>query len=308
MFTKTRTCLPLLVFAGAILAFISPAYASQTLGSTCTSVAGVPNGFGLSPAYTIPSDGVITSWGYHFATAPGGGGPFPIYPTTFSGSGSNWTITALGTSIPTITGGAQSTATRMPVKAGDLFGMTGTVLYCADPGGALLYGSMPTGPTVGQSLSTTSAADYVPGVWATLEPDADHDGYGDETQDKCPQSAKYQTACPVASAAGKAAAGKNAAVFTPTAPGDSTVTASAKVKLPKSGKHKARTLMFSSTPLVTANGVGAKLTLKYPSALKSALKKLSKHKKLKLTVNVTSTGLANTATKTYTLKLKGLKK
>jgi hypothetical protein len=32
---------------------------------------------------------------------------------------------------------------------------------------------------------------------ATLEPDADHDGFGDETQDQCPTNASTQGACPV---------------------------------------------------------------------------------------------------------------
>jgi hypothetical protein len=33
-------------------------------------------------------------------------------------------------------------------------------------------------------------------VQVTLEPDADHDGYGDLTQDKCPTDPKHQDACP----------------------------------------------------------------------------------------------------------------
>ena len=32
---------------------------------------------------------------------------------------------------------------------------------------------------------------------ATLEPDADHDDFGDESQDQCPTNASTQGACPV---------------------------------------------------------------------------------------------------------------
>jgi hypothetical protein len=33
-------------------------------------------------------------------------------------------------------------------------------------------------------------------VQGSVEPDADHDGFGDETQDQCPSNAAIQTACP----------------------------------------------------------------------------------------------------------------
>ena len=40
-------------------------------------------------------------------------------------------------------------------------------------------------------LATTSFA-----YNADVEPDADHDGFGDETQDKCPTDASTQDSCP----------------------------------------------------------------------------------------------------------------
>jgi hypothetical protein len=259
----------------------------------------------MNPAYVVPTDGVITKWGYSFSTSAGA---YPVYPATFRGSGTDWTLTALGSMIPNIIAGAQSAATQMPVKAGDIFGMAGTLLYCADPTATITYGPLASGPTVGQSLTTTSQTGYAAAIWGTLEADVDHDGFGDETQDSCPQSAKFQTACPIASATAKPTIGKTAAVFKFAAPGESTITANASVKLPKTGKHKARTLKFKTKPLATLNGLSAKLTLKYPSALKSALKSLSKKKKLKLVVTIKSVGLNSTATKKYTLKLAGRKK
>jgi hypothetical protein len=47
---------------------------------------------------------------------------------------------------------------------------------------------------------------------AKIEPDIDGDGYGDETQDKCPQSAAYQTACPVVKLSSRASAGRKAVI------------------------------------------------------------------------------------------------
>jgi hypothetical protein len=83
---------------------------------------------------------------------------------------------------------------RIPVLAGDLLGMT--VLSpggCATlSGGVFQYvrGEAPTGTPLAYASSTGTLD-----IAADVEPDADGDGYGDETQDGCPGQAASHGAC-----------------------------------------------------------------------------------------------------------------
>jgi hypothetical protein len=58
-----------------------------------------------------------------------------------------------------------------------------TVIGAFDPGSAT-------------DFSGTSSTNQIANVSAVWEPDADHDGFGDVSQDACPQSATTQAACP----------------------------------------------------------------------------------------------------------------
>lgn len=87
--------------------------------------------------------------------------------------------------------------TRVPVSTGDIIG-----LYLATTGGC--FGQAPgwaasnnTGDTPPGSTVTffPPNADVRYDVSAQLEPDADGDGFGDETQDQCPTSASTQADC-----------------------------------------------------------------------------------------------------------------
>jgi hypothetical protein len=71
-----------------------------------------------------------------------------------------------------------------------------------------LHGATPLGSV---NVFPSSPKFQVP-VSATLEPDADGDGYGDETQDGCPQSAAYQGPCPTVTFKGHATAKKKSIV------------------------------------------------------------------------------------------------
>ena len=96
--------------------------------------------------------------------------------------------------------GTNSFKTRIPVQAGDRLGLYGPnspgTLACTtgsvEDEIGLLRAAAPLG-----SINTFPPVtkDQVP-VSATLEPDKDGDGYGDETQDGCPQSAAYPGRCP----------------------------------------------------------------------------------------------------------------
>jgi hypothetical protein len=56
------------------------------------------------------------------------------------------------------------------------------------------------GPGTTQPYSTASCNHNVPLLLGTIEADADHDGYGDETQDQCPTDASTQGPCPTGTA------------------------------------------------------------------------------------------------------------
>jgi hypothetical protein len=90
----------------------------------------------------------------------------------------------------------------IPIAAGQRLGVvrsTGTAGQGAmfwsnnSPGGALGAGA---GIHNSGSQSYLSMADFEQLIQYSVEPDADHDGYGDETQDKCPSSAAAHGACP----------------------------------------------------------------------------------------------------------------
>lgn len=93
--------------------------------------------------------------------------------------------------------------TRIPVQAGDRLGLVPvgdeSPLYCAtaETGDHTwsLRGSVGLG---GTHQFAAGVFVRVPLV-SVIEPDRDGDGYGDETQDGCPQSAAYQGSCPTIS-------------------------------------------------------------------------------------------------------------
>ena len=91
---------------------------------------------------------------------------------------------------------------RVPIKAGErlALGYTASGMACAELGvaGDVTKASAPFDPDVTNDfLYNAGTFNTVrPNISAVLEPDADNDGYGDVTQDACPQSALTQVACP----------------------------------------------------------------------------------------------------------------
>jgi hypothetical protein len=135
--------------------------------------------------YSAPSPGVITSWSYQ---APAAADIRPIELKAARSAGVN-DLTIVGEServTPTTPLAVNTFPTQVPVQAGDVIG-----LYLPNAGRCgvsnpdfaihrILDGvDRPPGDT-----STYTAADNVQvNVAATLEPDCDSDGFGDETQD-----------------------------------------------------------------------------------------------------------------------------
>jgi hypothetical protein len=147
-------------------------------------------------------------------------------------------------------------------------------------------------------------------VSAVVEPDLDGDGFGDETQDKCPQSAAFQAACPQIGLDLFAVAERGSATLIVTADHEAPVTVTATAPTGKAAKKKRA----SSSAKVTIQGgtqtvVPGRLfqfKLKFPSKLKSELKALPAKKSVKLAISATAKNLVGqTTTTTTTVKLKG---
>ena len=152
----------------------------------------------ISPqgGYAIPFDGVITSWSFQAsATAP------QQKLKIFRAAGGN-DFTVVGESaLEAPAANTTSTfPTRISVKAGDLLGRrVATNGECVRSAGGYttrVYsgpGDIPPGTT---GAFPSAAASVQIDLAAMLEPDADADGFGDETQDQCPTDATTQGACP----------------------------------------------------------------------------------------------------------------
>jgi hypothetical protein len=162
----------------------------------CTIVQTQLNGLPVK----VPYDGVLVSWGAR--AFPGGLHPPIDFRVLRPGAGG--AVTAVAKDADRILpsdGSSGGGTTRLKVRAGDLIGVD------LDPGdelGSVGPGSFTTSSTFIPKLgaaetrppsSTDMFADEFL-LQATVEHDVDGDGYGDETQDGCPQLAERQTACP----------------------------------------------------------------------------------------------------------------
>ena len=151
-----------------------------------------------SSSYTTP-DGVLTSWRYHSSPdSPAGSIRLELF-RPLAGDGVYEAVAASETK-PLQPGTGYRFAERIPVEAGWVLGL--------DPGAdaetaiAVASGSdqmfqFGGDVAVGETRTATGPfPNYRVNVSATIEPDADRDGFGDETQDQCPTDASTQGPCP----------------------------------------------------------------------------------------------------------------
>jgi hypothetical protein len=144
-----------------------------------------------------PVDGVVVRWRVLGAptgsyrvrvVAPAGGASYTVLR-----SSAPETVTAQ----PPLQEAISTFATRLPIPAGGFVGLV-------PPPFAPRFASSAVGATYGQLNDVadgmvTSGASSIAGELfydADIEPDADHDGYGDVTQDSCPSDGATQGACP----------------------------------------------------------------------------------------------------------------
>jgi uncharacterized repeat protein (TIGR01451 family) len=207
-----------LCIAAVVALFCVPtAQASVTLGQTTGATDSCGNGqvwvqattAAASPSYVAQSAGVVVSWSY-LAHASAPSIRFKVYKPTadpkvwFDRSES--ALKAPGSGADQVHPNQLNTFAEspgLPIEAGDHLGLT-----------ALGGGTMGCVPgATGDVVRVRAPPDSSPGadngafngtqtnrvdVSAVVEPDADGDGYGDETQDSCPTDATVHTGgCPV---------------------------------------------------------------------------------------------------------------
>jgi len=316
---KRRLVLLAVTVGAASALFLAPsASAAVEFGDNCIGDKPAPGEYTLtelsrSPGglpLAAPSSGVITQLKVNFGPPV----PFTI-PTTVkvlrSAGGDNYTV--VGQALTQVgPGGQPVTNTRLPVLAGDRLGLhgepftyegtaiPGLSVYCDIEDGSVL-GAATGNPGPGATATFMPAVEARVPVVGVLEPDADGDGYGDETQDKCPISAAVQVPCPLVVLDAIPIAGGNAVrvlVATSTA---APVIVSGTVKLGKGAKAN----LASKTKTVEAGKISS-FRLAFPASLKERLKELGPKKKLTLKIAATSTNVAGqVSTDKVNAKLKG---
>jgi hypothetical protein len=203
--------------AAGSLALATPptAGAAVTIGQS-PPVAGTPQtGAGCSAPFDIDGVQASSTTGNSYAV-PAGGGVITSWSTfTPNGSGMlRFRVYVLGTGGMTPVGESQvetvtpssppAFPTRIPVSGGERIGytvFTGAQLdncVYANTGneGDFTRGSQGAAP-IGQfePFFADPQPQALANLSAQLEPDADRDGFGDETQDGCPTDASTQAAC-----------------------------------------------------------------------------------------------------------------
>jgi hypothetical protein len=199
------------VLAGLVaLAIPSSASASVTIGATFVSgfSSNCTRNFNwvqdstqaTSPSYVVPAGGgVITSWAHQLATGSIG---VQLRLIVFEKTGPNSYLTVGHSNFETMANpGLNVFTTQVPVEGGELLGLRTGAPSPAQPGPACRVDSpgdrarstvmSEPDPAIGDTAFLTSDVPSLLNIRATLEPDCDSDGFGDETQDPshpCPRS------------------------------------------------------------------------------------------------------------------------
>jgi hypothetical protein len=316
-----RTWLSLMLAAtfAVSLASASTAAAATEFGDNCggnTVTESEPNtyfeitAFGNSLPLTAPTGGGITQWKVNDGVPAAVSFPQTLKVLRLTGPTS---VRIVGEATGTVVGGLNVFSTRIPIQASDRLAMYGTLqefsgnpignLYCQIPGPENeigVFAGSGGGPGAVNPFVVLEAPARFPLI-AVVEPDADGDGYGDETQDQCPQSAAVQTACPVVTLSTVAAVQKALATISVTASSQASVTVAGTVKL-----GKGKTAKLSGGTQIVAPGTLAKFKLLFPQKLQAALKALPKKRSLTLTVTASAPNVVGSpTTKTLKLHLKG---
>jgi hypothetical protein len=297
----------------------APASAAIEVGNGCEATFLLPDQSFLSlkhgpsnpvPA-VIPQAGVITGWKIRISGHPG----MTVRLLRGRAMGAPTPFRVLAESDPgTVADGLNTFSARLPVQAGDLIGLSGHLPtgahetpLCNEVGGAIEFlqdaGSGQPNTTEGEFTGL-----QVP-VVAVLEPDADGDGFGDETQDQCPTDPAAHGPCIVVNPpshlilTARAKVKLRAIVVTATPSATASILVTGAVRLKKGAKPLR---LKAPRQDVAANATG-RFKLKLPARLRKRLAALPRRRSLiaSLTVRAAGSTPALTAKETLKVKLKG---
>lgn len=309
-----RKLIGILAITAATLALAAPVASATEIGNTCVANAGggSQTAVQLSKAASdpapiaAPADGVITGWKVNVVTFSGTAN---VKLKVFRPTDNPNVFTVVHESgISAVNGGPTSFSDRFPIKAGDRIGMTGIgspgLLYCF-ASASDIAGVVAGDPALDSQPTFTPTPSFKPAISATFEADVDGDGFGDETEDKCPRSKALQTACPTIALNSISVAMKSSLLLFVTSTSTTPVTATATVKVPKKASKKAktsatRTVKFAPVSQTIEPNKISSFTLKFPKALNAALAKLPAKKSVKVTVTATATDATGLVTNSVT--------
>ena len=319
-----RTVAPL---ALAWLGVAAPAAAAgQTVGQLfppthdCGKPAGVTvtalqTGVASGNSYTVAAPGVITSWSFQNSAVTVVGLKLKVGRPA---GGVNYLITAESAAGPQTPNAVNTYPARIPVAADDRIGI-------AVGGGGCAAQTMDAADTwVGIAFdvlpNTTAPFDESPAalkfpIAAYVEPDADADGFGDESQDQCPADPSTHGPCPTPSPPRDATApvlSSSATSVRPSRTGsisflvssdeDATGSATATVNRPGT----ARPIRFAPRRLTLSAGVPTRITLTLSRRKSATLRRaLSTRRPLKAKVALAVKDAAgNASSRKLTLRLR----
>lgn len=314
------------------LVAVSPASAATEVGEPCTATGAEANRtllvFNVTTAHpVVPEEPaqVITSWTVRVGA---GIAPLPQRLEVYRVLNEEQDYRKEGESATvTVREGVNVFPTRIPVKSFTgylaLHGPNGT--FVCDPA-PQLAGSFEGGAAIGETRRVSTAIGLGVPLTATVEDDRDGDGYGDETQDGCPQSAAYQGPCPTitldafpivlkrsvlvlvssSSTTPVQVFGQVGLKLGPTADGPAHIS-----KTRKPGKVKPTGQIFGLAGGTQSVNPGelAPFNVKLPKAVKSRLSQMTPKETLRASLAASTTDLlGRVATKVLTIRLPGQKR
>jgi hypothetical protein len=185
-----------------------------------------------TPSYATP-DGVLTSWRFH-SSSDAAAGAVRLKIFRYTGTGLAFQVLAESSLKTLAPDTAYEFKERIPVDTGNLLGLTAVddaevgITVAGTPQNRLAQfggGDIPPGQT---GTATIAWPDRRPSVAATIESDADNDGFGDDTQDKCPVDRSTQALCRFGFGKVKRNEKKGTAILPVTVPGAGTLALSGK--------------------------------------------------------------------------------
>ncbi|HZO05142.1 MAG TPA: hypothetical protein VFB52_02050, partial [Solirubrobacterales bacterium] len=173
--------------ASAATEFGDSCVANDTVEAPITFVESSAPGNPLPTA--APVSGVLTHWRTNVIPVPFA---IPATMKVLRLNAATLTASVVGEATGAALSGSNTFPVRLPIQAGDYLGISGGsqvgALICETAVDSGLVTMLNAGPGNSVPYEAGSGEIRVPLV-GVIEPDVDGDGYGDESQDGCPQSA-----------------------------------------------------------------------------------------------------------------------